>query len=197
MNIEDLGVKDKAKVEAIFHENPNYKAIVLLTESNNHIIKVEQFVPFTSLSKAQDYIDNELPKLGLSGLILKINEEERVMFGVKYTIKGVFGEVTFFKDFFNKTEEEILNMVPQLTSSENSYDHNNYFFIEIKNERGYEIYNSTNPIYGLPIGITYDTYYKMVTLQKSNNIINPEEVAEIVSKKVYTNINKKLISFGI
>jgi len=82
--IEDCcGLKDKNKVHAIKetlkHENQNLKAIVMTVKTedmkNGNInIKSDYIIPFTSIEKAQEYIDTELKLLDIPSLLIKINE---------------------------------------------------------------------------------------------------------------------------
>jgi len=88
--IEDFcGLKDKNKIqaikEALRHENRNLKAIVIIVEPENKngkiIISPIYSIPFTSIEKAQEYIDSELELLGMQAFLIKINEEETVFVG--------------------------------------------------------------------------------------------------------------------
>jgi hypothetical protein len=176
MGIEEaIGKKNEsvvdAMVEKLRHENPNYKAIVVITdnkkgEDNKSIISsVTKLVPFTSIVKANDYIYNELPALGFSGLLLEINKEERIFYSVKYTINSIYGKVTFFKNYDNRTKDEMLYMKEQLCENNGYGDYNNYFTINIRGNDGQDIFNSDSIIHGLPIGITDDMCFKMSLLQ--------------------------------
>jgi len=83
--IEDFcGLKDKNKVQAIKetlrHSNKNLKAVVMTVEieyKDGNIIAINNGsnILFTSIEKAQEYIDTELELLGMQAFLIKINED--------------------------------------------------------------------------------------------------------------------------
>jgi hypothetical protein len=163
MTINDLGVKDRTAVEALFHENPNYKAIVTLIDSKTGEdkksvnITCSTLIPFNSVVQAQSYIDNELPKLGLRGLLLKVNEEEIKDYYVMFNIRGIYGSVSFCKTFSKRTKDEMLNMKMNLCEPSIN-DFITEFDVEVYSTYDEFVFGET--VKGYPKGITEEQYYK-------------------------------------
>lgn len=59
-------------------ENSKVKAIVMIIETElgrvSIDLNVRQCIPFASIEKAQDYIDNDLQNIGMDGLLIVVNE---------------------------------------------------------------------------------------------------------------------------